>query len=155
MQQQRHPLKTLNIIHKSLFAGQLIFGGIVIFLFSNGIETAPMKEYDRIFQVVAIIVAGAGYLIGTKIFKKQIWAARESGLPAKQKFETYRKASIMLWALLEVPCLLCIIFFYLTANYAFIVLAGALIFLFFIFGPSREKIKLYLSISDNELDFLD
>jgi uncharacterized membrane protein YhaH (DUF805 family) len=113
-----------------------------------------MTDYDSTFQVIAVAIAAAGFFIGTKIFKKRLHEIRESGAAAQEKFNKYKGASILLWAMIEAPALLCIIFFYLTANYAFIALAAVLIFLFFIFGPNRQKLSLFLGLSDYEIDDL-
>jgi hypothetical protein len=150
----QHPLKTLSIIHKAMLIGQVIFAAVSVFLFASGIETPQMKEYDKTFQVIVIIAAAAGFLIGTNLYKKKIRQLRESSANAQEKFNQYRSASILLWALLEAPCLLAIIAFYLTANYAFIILAAALIFLFFIFGPNKQKLLVFLGLSEQEIEGL-
>ncbi len=154
MKPSPHPLKAIILVHISMLIGQVIFAAIAVFLLSQKFGTPQKIEYDRIFQLIAITLAAIGFLLGTKNFKKQIRASRDSSETPQKKFEAYRKASIILWALLEIPCLLGIVFFYLTANYAFIILAAAIIFLFAIFGPSKQKIMMYLNISESDIENL-
>lgn len=154
MAQNISQLKALGIVHKAMLAGQVILAGISIVLFSAGIETPQMKEYDRTFQIIAVVAAAIGFIAGTNLLKKKMREAREATNTPAEKFDRYRSASILLWALLEGPCLLSLVFFYLTANYAFIALAAVLIFLFFIFGPSKQKAMMHLGLTDSEADNL-
>jgi len=73
---------------------------------------------------------------------------------ADQKFEVYRAASLVQWALLEGPAIFCLICFFLTGNYAFLGLALVLIILFFLLGPTRTKIAFQLGLSEDERDSL-
>lgn len=151
---QQNQFKALGIIHKAMLAGQIMFATVSVFLVQSKAVTPQLNEYDRTFQVIAILVAAAGFLIGTNLFKKQLRTARDSRASPNKKFETYRKASITLWAMLEIPCLVCIMFFLLTANYAFMALVAVLIFLFVVFGPSKQKIMIYLGLNEADIDNL-
>lgn len=154
MQQKLSAFRQLNIIHKALLAGQIIFAAVAAYLFYSGVEQPQMKEYDRIFQVIAIAVAAAGFFAGTVIFKKMVSTAKDAAVSTKEKFARYRSACVLQWALLEGPCLFSIVFFYLTANYAFIALAGVLIGLFIVLSPNKIKIAWQLGISENDVSEL-
>ena len=145
--------KALNILHKTLLAGQIIFTAVVVIAAYSKLQLPVVpEEMDRIFQVIAVILAAAGFFAGSTLFKKQLLKIREmQTATTKEKFGLYRSASILQWALLEGPCLFSIICFFLTGNYAFIALAFVLILLFTMLGPSKLKIALQLGVSEEEL----
>jgi len=145
--------KALNILHKTLLAGQIIFMAVVVVAAYSKMQLTVMSEdMDRIFQVIAVLLAAAGFFAGSALFKKQLLKTREmQTATVKEKFAVYRSACILQWALLEGPCLFSIICFFLTGNYAFIALAAVLILLFTMLGPVKLKIALQLGISEEEL----
>ena len=71
-----------------------------------------------------------------------------------ERFAVYRSACILQWALIEGPCLFCIIGFFLTGNYAFMALAGVLIILFAMQSPTKAKVMLHLNLSEQEIEEL-
>ena len=79
---------------------------------------------------------------------------REMQIAVKEKFDRYRRACIVQWALLEGPSIFCIICFFVTGNYAFPALVLVILFLFVMTAPSKLKIVLQLQISESELDDL-
>jgi len=152
--QQGNALKALNIIHKALMTGQILFASVCIYLnYSKTIEPQA-QELDRVLQVVALIITAGGIFAGMSIFKKKLLQAREMQVSAKEKFDQYRLACIVQWALLEGPSLFCIICFFLTGNYAFLALMAVVLFLFTITVPSKLKVLMQLQISEAELDEL-
>jgi len=145
-------LKALNIIHKAMLMGQIIFAGICFYLVYSGMEASATEGLDKILQVVAIATTAAGFFTGTYLFKKKLMTIRsmEDGTAA-EKFSLYRAACILQWALLEGPSIFCIICFFLTANYAFLVLSGTLIILFAMMAPTKTKVAFQMGITENEL----
>ncbi len=146
--------KALNILHKTLLMGQIIFVAISIFIVYNKMIVSPAKEMDKLFQIITIVLAAAGYFAGSAFFKKKLIQMEELQSSAKEKFEIYRSASIIKWSLLEGPCIFSIISFVLTANYAFLALAFVLILLFTIESPTKTKVALQLGISELVLEDL-
>ena len=152
--QQGSALKALNIIHKALMTGQILFASVCIYLtYTKAIES-PVKELDRVLQVVALIITAGGIFAGITFFKKKLIQLREMQTSVKEKFDLYRSACIVQWALLEGPSLFCIICFFLTGNYAFLALVVVILFLFTMTAPSKGKILLQLQVSESELDDL-
>jgi hypothetical protein len=147
-------IKALIIIHKALLAGLLLFAAVCIYIVYAKIQVSPLPEMDRTFQVVAIALAAGGFFAGTALFKKKLLQARALQAGVKEKFAIYRSACIIQWALIEGPCLFCIICFFCTGNYAFIALAVVLILLFAMLAPSKVKIALQLALSVVELEEL-
>lgn len=147
-------IKALGIVHKAMMAGQLLFAACCIFLYTSGSITVIAPEMDRPLQIAAVLLAAVGFFASTAIFKKRMQAARDGGGTAKEKFESYRAACLLQWALLEGPGLFCIIAFFLTGNYAFLALTGLLVLLMAMTGPSKEKIQLQLGLSEQEISEL-
>ena len=143
-------LRALKIIHTALFAGQIVFGSVAFFLVYSGRFSSSAKDLEKILQILAIVFCGLGYYFSTYLFKKKLLLIRESNANATAKFESYRAASIVQWALLEAPAIFTIICFLVTGNYAFLVLAGLIIGIFYLLSPSKQKIILLLQLNEEE-----
>jgi hypothetical protein len=152
--QKGKALKALNIIHKGLLAVQVMFAALAAYLLYSGSVFPTAAELDRTLQIVALAITTAGVFAGFTIFKKKLGQIRDMQGNAKEKFDQYRSACIMQWALMEGPAIFCIICFFLTGNYAFLAVAAFVIVLFAMTGPSKLKIQLQLQISEAELDEL-
>ncbi len=149
-----HPLKSLQFVHRIMLLMQLVFMGILITLQVTGNTQTPAQQLNVTLQVVAIALSVLSYFTGTRRFQKSIAQIKESSLPAATKFAQYRSASILLWAILEGPTLFCMVSFFVTSNYAFIGLATVLLFFFFIFGPNKQKLFIFLGLTEEEIDGL-
>ena len=155
MENQLSSLKSLQIVHTAMFAGQVLFAVIASYLVFSGVQEAHMQgNTEKILQVVAIVFSAGGFFAGTTLFKKKLMEIRSMTGTVQEKFAVYRSASITQWALLEGPALFCIICFFLTGNYAFVILAFVLIILFFLLAPKRIKIAFQLGLSQREADEL-
>ena len=145
--------KALNILHKTLLTGQIIFMAVVVVAAYSKMQLPVVsEEMGRILQVIVLLLAAGGFFAGSALFKKQLLKIREMQIATvKEKFTVYRSACILQWTLLEGPCLFSIICFFLTGNYAFIALTTVLILLFTMLGPAKLKIALQLGISEEEL----
>ena len=145
--------KALNILHKTLLTGQIIFMAVVVVAAYSKMQLPVVsEEMGRILQVIVLLLAAGGFFAGSALFKKQLLKIREMQIATvKEKFTVYRSACILQWALLEGPCLFSIICFFLTGNYAFIALTTVLILVFTMLGPAKLKIALQLGISEEEL----
>jgi hypothetical protein len=152
--QKGNALKALNILHKALMAMQILFASVCAsFVYSQGVLPAA-KELDKVLQVIALVLTAGGIFAGMSLFKKKLTQIREMETAAKEKFNLYRGACILQWALMEGPSLFCVTCFFLTGNYAFLVIVLVVIFLFAMTAPSKSKILLQLQISEAELDEL-
>ena len=152
--QQGSALKALNIIHKALMTGQILFAAVCIYLTYTKTIDSPAKDLDRVLQVAALVITAAGIFAGMSFFKNKLLHLRGMQTSTKEKFNQYRSACIVQWALLEGPSIFCIICFFLTGNYAFLALMVVVLFLFAITAPSKLKVQLQLQISEAELDEL-
>lgn len=147
-------IKSLNIIHKAMLMGQIIFAAICIYLVYSGIIKSFSSELDKLLQAIALSLAAAGLFGGRYYFKNKILQISDMQADVKVKFEAYRTACLLQWALLEAPALFSVICFFLTGNYAFIALALLLIVIFAIMVPLKSNIALQLQVSEAELEGL-
>jgi hypothetical protein len=150
--QQGSTLKILNLLHKALLMGQVLFAGVSIYLVYSGNFLPPAKELDRTLQVIALAAAAGGIYAGMLLFKKKLIQIGEMQAEVKLKLALYRAACIMQWALMEGPSVFCIACFLMTGNYAFLALVVVILFLFVMTAPSKSKILMQLQISEAELD---
>ena len=105
--QKGNALKALNIIHKALMTGQILFAAVCTYLIYSKLVLPAADELDKVLQVVALIVTAGGIFAGMSFFKKKLMQIREIQISAKEKFDLYRSACIVQWALLEGPSIFC------------------------------------------------
>jgi hypothetical protein len=144
-----------KIIHRALLAGQLLFMGVMFYLLKTKIIIPPFEGKDRMLQLVAVGVAAIAFFAGNNIFKKRLAALKDmANLTAKQRFEKYRAACTILWAMLETAALLSGLCFFLSGNYAFLALGGLLILFFASMAPDKNKAATQAGLSAEEIDLL-
>jgi hypothetical protein len=148
--------KSLGIIHKAMMGAILVFGAIASYLKQQ--DALAVTEFDlqmqRLFQVIAIVLAAVGFMAGGVLFKKRLFAIREMPGTLREKMGAYTAACLLQWALLEGPALFCVVAYYLTGNYAFLGLGGVLVLLLFLHAPSRTKTAFQLGVTEQDLDAL-
>ena len=138
----------------ALLAGQCLFLAVMIFLVTRKSTTVVEPSFDKILQVVALLVSFGSVFAATNIFKKRLLAINTDATTIAEKAEQYRAANIFRWAMIEASSLFAIICFFLTGNYSFAALAVALIIFFVLIAPSRLKAMLQLQLSEQEVDTL-
>jgi hypothetical protein len=146
-------IKILSLIHTALFMGQLILGGVFIFLNLSGqlaIEGADLLE---VFQLVVPIVM-LGVIYGGEWVRKMRLKTCKEKKELNEKLDEYRTAIIIKYALLEASSLLALIAYLMTSNYLFLSLAGIGLIVFFNNRPSLQKIIDELELNDSEKSLL-
>ena len=144
-------LKALQILHRAMLLGQVLFAAIAFYLQYSGNFIASLKGHDQLLQVIAIVLSFGGFFIGSSLFKKKMQQLKESSPTLKTKLAAYRSAAIIQWALLEGPVLFSVICFMLVGNYAFLALAVVFILLFAVTTPNKTKMMLLLQLSEDEV----
>ncbi|MBX2933096.1 MAG: hypothetical protein KF825_02560 [Ferruginibacter sp.] len=147
-------LHALNIMHKALLMGQIIFAAVCVYLVYSGMVKSFSINLDKPLQVAALLLAAAGVFGGNAFLKKKLLQIRDLQANAKQRFEAYRAACLLHWAFIEAPAIFSIICFFLTGNYAFIALAFLLIMIFAIQAPAKNKVAQQLQVDEAELEEL-
>ena len=124
-----------------MLLSQAIFAVIVFLLLFGNKFISPFQEYDRIMQLIVLLLSFGGFYIGTfYILKRQVEELKKGFLNPREKFSKYRNACIVQWALIQGPCLFSIMCFLLVGNISFLALGGALMDLFAMIEPSLIKI---------------
>jgi hypothetical protein len=142
--------KGLQIMHRAMLSGMIVFAAIIFFLNYSGNFSPALASYNEVLQVAVVLLSLAGFFLGNFLFKKKIASVRELAV-LPYKLSVYRVASLIQWALLEVPALFAIVCFLLVGNYAFLALALALVLLFVIVGPSKIKIAMLLQVREEDI----
>ena len=145
-------LSSLYIMHKAMLAGQVIFTAIIFYLlYSKNIQPA-FVEQEKTMQVVALLIAFVGIFTGAKLFNSKMMQLRQAiDEDIQNKLTKYRTASLILWVLIEIPCLVAGICLMLTGGYAFLALGVVIILYFALQAPSKAKAALHLGVSNDEL----
>ena len=145
-------LKSLQFVHKAMLISQVIFALVAFLLLFGNKFIPPFQQYDRVLQLIVLLLSFSGFYIGTfYILKRQVEELKKSILNPREKFDRYRKACIIQWALIHGPCLISIMCFLLVGNISFLALAATLMVLFAMMGPSLIKIQLLLELSEEDL----
>jgi hypothetical protein len=139
--------KILKTLHLALFMCMLIFAVVGMVVVQQQMMPVADESFQRIFQVVCVIVSLSCLVIGFNIFKRKIMAARNHTGSGEKRMEMYRAACILWWAMIEGPGLLATIGYMLTANLSFLALAGLHILIILAFMPRRENIIVLLNLT--------
>ena len=147
-------LKSLQIICRAMLIGQVLFAAVAIYLKSKGTMPDLAKEYDKIMQVAVLLLSVGFVWTGYKIFNNKMATLKAGNYTFDEKISQYRVVSISQWALSEAACILTLVSFLLTGNYAFIGLAAVLLFVFMGYYPVRARAALQMGLSSEEADKL-
>ncbi len=146
----------LKMIHRVLLMGLSLFGTLsLVLVATNSFPAVLDAANDRMMQVVAVLLSVGMVVAGFNLFKKKIFAARDSSGTAEEKVTDYRKACLVWWAMLEGPGLFAFVCFLLTGNYAFFALGCAHMVAIFLFTPRKENIAVLLRLSSEEVSRLE
>ncbi|MGN6533327.1 MAG: hypothetical protein ACTHK0_16415 [Ginsengibacter sp.] len=155
MQQTNPPeIKALLILHKALLIGQVLFVAIAAIIAYTGKSqnTSSFKSYPNQIILLCIGIGIAGYLGGKLLFNRKLEQINSDLKSLSEKFNDYRSACITRWALTEFATLFAIILFFVTRINILLIIAIALILLFFTTRPSLEKTASDLNISEAEIE---
>jgi hypothetical protein len=152
MEKKNGPIRVLQFLFMALLYGQLIFAVLTLVLiksglFIPGIDVATERKFEIACLVISVIAVPSAFAL----FKRKLEQVNTITNLSDRFFE-YRGACIMKYFLLEIPALLSIVFYLLTAKWIFIIVAVILIFIFMSQNPIRQRIKIELGVDDIEID---
>lgn len=146
---------TLSLMHKAMLFGQIIFIALFFYLVYSQTMLPTIKNQQKLMQSIALGITVVFLFTANKLFKLRIEKIHTQSLvDSREKLHLYRKASIVKWALVEIPCLLCGIFMLLSADYAYLGLAILLIIYFAMFAPTKAKVAAELNMNAEDLEML-
>jgi hypothetical protein len=154
MAQTPNFFKSLQVLHKALITGMMLFCAIAIVLMTMGKAPLTLTAYDRTLQVVAVLLGAGLPALGFSLFNKKLQSL-DTAAPVAARVAGYRSATILRWMLIELPAFFATICFLLTGNYAFAALAIALVFVFAATNPSKTKIVFQLQLNEQEVAELE
>lgn len=146
-------LKTLQIIHLAMLAGQLLFLLVVAVLDLSPQNIDSFKDIESILLVAIPAVVFSGIIAGELLLKNSLPDIRQQTALGDKLFR-YREKFILKMALLEGPALLSIIGFLLTKNYLFAGLAIIIVLLFLSKRPTIDRISNDLELNLQERSHL-
>ena len=145
--------KVLDLLFYALLAGQLLFAFITLGLTYTASWQATVDSQSMYYFMVLIVVAGA-YYGGNYIYKGMMDKIKAMKNLLK-KFDQMRRAFIIKFALLEAGSFISLVFYILTTDYMFLIIAFIIIFLFFISKMNKEKIINDMNLSSEEKQVLN
>lgn len=146
---------SLNMMHKAMLLGQVIFTAVMFFLVYKKMLEPVAAKHEKILQLIAIFFAAIVILLGNNLFKRKLALINQhSSLSSKSKLEMYRSAMFLYWGLAEAGSLVSGICLLLSGNYAFLALGAVLIVYFAMLIPVKTRIAAQLNLQTEELDKL-
>jgi hypothetical protein len=147
-------MKKLQTVYNALLMGQVLFGGLAIFIKMQGVITNVSRDTDHILQVVALVFAFSSIWAGMSLYRKRVSVIKDKEITTEKKISEYTSTSLIKWAMTEGPCLFCIAGYLLTGNWSFMGLAAVLLFIFAGYAPQKSKIITELCLTDQEAEKL-
>lgn len=145
-------LKRLQVIYRALLMGQLLFLIIVIIVRQQALFSfAANPGVEKMLQLVALVLAFAGYYAGIKNFQRRTERLRAATATPTDKMKAYTAVSIFCWALGEAPVLFSLVCYLLSGNWVFIIFAMLLLFIFAGFFPAKHKVLRELALTETDL----
>jgi len=145
-------IKLIQIIHIVLILGILLF--VTYAAINTKAHLFFSYEEDRLYLLMAIIIAFAGNLSSKFLFLKLI-----KQIPADaslfQKATKYTVAHIFRIALLEFPALMCIILVLISNNGFYFIIVGLLVGMILVIFPTKNKFENELPLTHQEKSMLE
>jgi hypothetical protein len=155
MQHQPNAFGVLKIVHIGLLVGMAMFDIVSLIIVMQDIPVIADESVQRSLQVGCVLLSALLLITGFKIFRKKIFAARNSPEAGEKRMDMYRTACIMWWAMIEAPGIVAGIGFILSGNYAFFALAIFHLLTMLVFAPRKANIILFLNLSSDEVARLE
>jgi hypothetical protein len=117
-QTSKEYFNSLTILHSAMAIGQLLFGLVIYFQFSNSEATDEMNRINNVFRIMvpAFVIGG---LFSSELLFRTLLKKVNQKTDLKERLIGYRSALIIKYALLEGPSLFAIIAFLVTSNLVF------------------------------------
>lgn len=144
-------LNTLSILHLAFFGSVLGLAIVSYVLVEN--HTLDIETIDLTFFTVVLVLSLFGVL-GGNIIKKNVLETAKSKNSLREKLGIYQTASLIRYATLEAPAFLAIVFYILTEQFLFLLIALALMFYFISLRPTKSRITSELLLNrEDQMQF--
>lgn len=149
-------LKGTFILFLAIVVGIFLFMLVAVLIGHNkGALMPSLNQHHRIISIgMAILSIGSLYL-AKRVFSKEVTAAKNSLNPLTEKLNLHRSALIKYLLICEMPVMLSIILYLLTANFIFQVYAGVFVGFMLTMTPTRKKVAELLELDAQEQQELE
>lgn len=152
MEKQNGPVRVLQLLFMAMLYGQILFAILVLVLVKAGFFKGVIEtETERIFEAICMGVSFIAIATAFILFKRKMEQVKTIKNLAS-RFTEYRNACVVKYTLMEIPSLLAVVFYMLTARWNFLLMAVIVIFIFMSQNPIRQRIKVELGVDDIEID---
>jgi hypothetical protein len=144
----------LQFIYRTLASGQI---ALLVLLFVIAQVGTPVfiadKALSTALTIALSIVTLSGVGMSHFLYKVKLAAALQKE-ELQSKLDEYRLACLLRWSLIEFPCLLALVAFFITSNKLFLV-GFSILFVYFLFlRPSLKQTVAVLHLSEKETETL-
>lgn len=130
------PLKIMQIIHAALMAGIVLFGAVAYF-----ITEAPAEMEDNSMFTYLWIGLTLPALVAVYYFYNNRRSAWDYLSDMGAKEQAYQTRMILIFALIEGPCLFGIVLYILSAELMYLAAVAVLLLVFIRLRPTAQSFK--------------
>lgn len=144
----------LTIVYFGIIFSMLLLSAVFCFVRMNE-EIQPTPPFDK---TTAMLIAGAVTavsVLGGRFLYNSFTAKIPIQKTLAAKMNLYRMATIIRFALSELPVIVSVVLFFLTAYYELFIFAGIGLLYFFTLKPSKQQFTGIVNPDLNELKILD
>lgn len=140
-------LKTLALLHLAFTIASFALSLIILFVLDNYI-VFNIENLDSVYYILPIVALTIVYM-SSVVFKNLIKSVNKNQA-LKDKLAKYQTASIVKYAMIEGPAVLCSVLALITGQLVFIVIAWCIIGYLYLAKPSDESVIKDLKLDINE-----
>lgn len=145
--------RALNILFFALLAGQVLFAVIALFINYTQPIASLDAELQQLLLIIAVVVAVVNIAVSTVIFNAKIKKIKNEPI-FETKLASYRSASIIRYALMEMPSLFAAVIFLLSGNFWFLGITAFIILILLFIRPTPEAMAKHLELNYEEIALL-
>ncbi|GAO42179.1 hypothetical protein [Flavihumibacter petaseus] len=152
MNQTLSPFRQMSLSYRRLLYAKIIFWVIALLVVGFGwVRTSNDVALDRLLQVIAVLYSFIAVMVGLLLFRRKVEGLRTTDIPVRDKLEKYYQAGMIQWILLTSAGFFCGASYLLVGNWAFPVLAIALLAIYGGLNPFKQKVLLQLRLRETDV----
>lgn len=137
-------LKAMRILTAAMSVGVVIFTLVMVFV-NQLANTPPLSDnkllVDKNISLEIIAIVGLGSItVANLLYRKRVNALKQSGKPLSDKLNQYRTALILYLAICEAAAFFSVIFFFLTGNFAILIITGLMLIMMLSRMPFAKRL---------------
>lgn len=143
--------KSTFILFLSIVIGIFLFMLVAIMIGqSKGPLMPALNKNYRLMVIITAVVSIVCLYFARALFTKDMEAAKNSLKPVNEKLNDHRQSLIKYLLICEMPVMLSIILYLLTANFVFQVYAGVFLGFMLTMTPTKKKVAEQLGLNSME-----